>query len=446
MTASISDLIARLDTEANDLARTVTRTDSEPDLERFLAGWPMLSQAVERSLRALPVTPTAADRGLRSTLAVLEPILNFEGAWRWAGHTDPPVQLHTMAQCYGLIADLLTDVTPLVLANPEQADRLRVALVAPLAMAADATLAAWPDDEQRLVQRWHLHWIRSLADPASLRTPPDSGMLGTVAAVPGEEPILDAAITRWAEACRTALLSDHSTSRTAFEAAARGVVIVTAMSATAFHAAAKLGHLRSDAADHVVHQLIEAHQAWRTCAAWPAHVTLAGLPNAELRDASRDLRARISDLMHGPDGRWAPAGEIFERTPPRELLATVGRALRLASTPAGAYYHGLSNLVRGRGQLWIAARAVNPALADPDVLTAARRGSWVPMPRQHPDGPSMLWAAEHAADQLSAARGAADHLIWPTRSLGGTPLVGVGVERSVKVVRSVWPDGRAPRR
>lgn len=408
MTASISDLLDRAYSEACAIAMEVT--DRNPTrLGELLAGWPLVAASVVRALRALPISPTTADTGLASALAVLNPVAQPAVQWRAKRiHYDPDPRLETMARCYGAIADLLVGETTLVLTQPAGAEQLRHALLRPLAVAADATLEAWTDGSERISQRWHLHWIRGLAEASSQNPAP--GLLGGLAAVPAGEPGLDGAIQNWASTSREALLEPTRVSRHTFETAARGIVLLTAAAAIALQAAHSESLLQRDPRS-AISTLIQANKLWLSCAVWPQHVNLEGPRNPNLRDAAAELRNSVDDAMRdGP--RWAESAEIFRRNAPEQLIGALGRGLRATSDVGALHFAGLHELVRGRRQLWIASRAVNERTADPETFAAIRHGQWIPMPRHQPEGPSMLWTAEEAADATRAASGAAAAVLY----------------------------------
>lgn len=348
MTASIDDLLGLIYTEAFAIE---SEPSSETRLGELLTGWPPVAARVVRVLKTIPISPTSADTGLASMLAVLSPVAQPELPWR-AKHiryvTDPHLQ--TIGSAYGAIADLLVDESTEVLADPLMADQFRRALLGPLAIAADATLALWTDN-QRTTQRWQLHWIRALAEPYLDRS--DAGPLGVLAAVPADEPTLDGAIRNWGQLCREALMGRQTLSASTFETAARGLLMITATAAVALSAIDHHSLLKQDPAA-AIQALTEAHEAWKVCAVWRAHVSLSGPPRPDLRLASQRLREAV-DAAFRLGKAWASPDVILQRTPPRQLMATVRRALSIGNEIAAAHFDGLNHLVRGTGQLWIAA-------------------------------------------------------------------------------------------
>ena len=426
MTASISNLLDRAYWDACSIAMEVP--DGNPTrLGELLAGWPLVAAGVVRALTALPISPTTADTGLASALAVLDPVAQPAVQWRAKRiHYDADSRLESMARCYGAIADLLVGETTLVLTQPAAAEQLRHALLRPLAVAADATLEAWTGETERTSQRWHLHWIRGLAERSSENSAP--GLLGGLAAVPSDELGLDRAILIWASNSHEALLETTGVSRHTFETAARGIVLLTAASAIALRAAHSEGLLQHEPRS-AISALIQANRLWLSCAVWPQHVNLEGTRNPNLRDAAAELRNSVDSAMRdGPC--WAEPAEIFRRSAPEHLIGALGRGLRAATDVGTLHFAALHELVRGHGQLWIASRAVNEHTADPDTFAAIRRGKWIPMPRLQPEGPSMLWTAEDATNAMRAASGAAAAVLYGRQAERlGHPLPATAVTR-----------------
>jgi hypothetical protein len=155
-------------------------------------------------------------------------------------------------------------------------------------------------------------------------------------------------------------------------------------------------------------------------------VYLGGVRDVEQADASCQLRQVVTDSLRR-DGDWLPAEVIADRLDVPTLAATMRRGMHAVGNVALAHFQAIENLVRGRGQLWIAANAITqPAYWGSATIEAACRKGWLPMPREEGAGIELLAAAREALTKSTVALAALDATAAapPTndRGSGGTLL------------------------
>ena len=415
MTASVGDLLDAVHARAWDLAGRAEPSAAEARLERavsLLAAWPRLGAAVLRALDAVPLDSAAQG----SLVAVRDCLAEVAGQTRWgaAGSSGPAVvpdrEVVAIAARVGAIADLLVGQPRAVSEGDQQAAfGLQASLLAPVFAVATTTLAALDDVPGMVEERWRLRGIAVRTEPfALIEAGSRSGRYEDVAAPTPGDRSLDAAIAAWLPATTRVLAGRRQLAGTAVQVAAGDVLIVTAAAATVSAAALHHGVLDQARGEGAWAALHAAHEAWRDPARWPTTIRLEGPRSAEQIDASRTLRQVLTHSLRY-DGTWLPADELVQRWDLGALLATMRRSVHAAGNVAVAHFQAVENLVHGRDQLWIAAKAVtDPALQSPAVIEAACRRRWVPMPRGDATGLQLLQAAAQALTTTTAAVGAFD--------------------------------------
>ena len=381
----------------------------------LLAAWPRLASATLRALEAVPLEPAWLD----DTAAVRQVLAEVVAASRGSQAVSvqpqgddpaPNADVLAVARRVGFIADLLlgqpaasTDIDRAAVVG------LQANLLAPVHAVAVATMAALDDRTglqaaRQLVREVMVRTERYAVMPAVER----AGRYEDVAAPRPGEPSLDGAIAEWVRATVASLTSRYRVTGTALQAAAGDAIILTATAATVCRAATQLGDVDADAAAKALAALAPAHLAWRASARWPSTVYLGGVRDVEQADASRALRQVVTDSLRR-DGDWLPAQVIAERLDVPDLLATMRRGMHAVGNVALAHFQAIENLVRGRGQLWIAANAITQtAYWGSATIEAACRKGWVPMPREEGAGVELLAAAREALTSTTVALAALD--------------------------------------
>jgi len=388
---------------------------SEDRAGALLAAWPRFASATLRALDAVPVEPAWLD-DTAAVRRVLAEVVEASRGWQTVSlqpHGDvraPNRDVLAIARRIGLIADLLSG-QPAASTDVDRAAvvGLQANLLAPVHAVAVATMAALDDQTGLQAARWLLRAVMARTERyAVMPTVERAGRYEDVAAIAPGEPSLDEAIAVWVRATVAALTSPHRVTGTALQVAAGDAMILTATAATVCRAATQLGHVDADAAAKALAALAPGHEAWRATARWPSTVYLGGVRDVEQADASRRLRQVVTDSLRR-DGDWLPAEVIGDRLDVPALVATMRRGMHAVGNVALAHFQAIENLVRGRGQLWIAANAITqPAYWGSATIEAACRKGWVPMPRDEGAGNELLAAAREALASTIVALAALD--------------------------------------
>lgn len=405
---------------------------------RLLAAWPRLATATLRALDAVPLEAVWLD-DTASVRQVLAEVATGSRRWRPVGSqpsSDDPApnrDVLAIAARIGVIADLLSGQP----AASTEVDRAAVAglqanLLAPVHALAVATLAALDDQLGAQAARWLLRGVVARTERyAVVSTMERAGRYEDVAALAPGELSLDGAIAQWVKASVGALTSPHRVTGTALQVAAGDAMILTAAAGAVCNTAAHLGYVDAEAAARALAALAPVHAAWRGPTRWLTTVRLDGARDKEQTDASHLLRQVITDtLRHDRD--WLPAEAMADRLDVPALMATMRRGMHAAGNVALAHFQAIENLVRGRGQLWIAANAVTQsAFWGPATIEAACRRGWVPMPRGEPVGVDLLAAAREALTHTTVALAALD------ATAAASPTKGSGSAGALR-----WEQGR----
>jgi hypothetical protein len=388
---------------------------SEDRAAALLAGWPRLASATLRALEAVPLEPVWLDDTAAVRQVLAEVVVASRG-WQAVGVQPqgdvqvPDGDVLAIARRIGLIADLLSG-QPAASTDVDRAAvvGLQANLLAPVHAVAVATMAALDDQTGLQTARWLFREVMARTERYAVMPAVErAGRYEDVAAIASSEPSLDGAIAEWVRATVAALTSPYRVTGTALQGAAGDAMILTATAATVCRAATRLGHVDTDAAAKALAALAPAHGAWRAAARWPNTVYLDGIRDAEQTDASRLLRQVVTDSLRR-DGDWLPAEVMAERLDVPALVATVRRGMHAVGNVALAHFQAIENLVRGRGQLWIAANAITQsAYWGSATIEAACRKGWVPMPRGEGAGVELLPAAREALASTTVALAALD--------------------------------------
>jgi len=381
----------------------------------LLAAWPRLASATLRALDMVPLEPVWLD----DTASVRQVLAEVVAASCWSQAVGvqqqgdvraPNRDVLAIARRIGLIADLLSGQS----AASTDVDRaavvgLQANLLAPVHAVAVATMAALNDQTGLQTTRWLFRAVMARTERyAAMPTVERAGRYEDVAAIAPGEPSLDGAIAEWVRATVAALTSPHRATGTALQVAAGDAMILTATAATACRAATQLGYVDASTAAKALAALAHAHRAWRAPTRWPNTVYLDGVRDVEQADASRLLRQVVTDSLRR-DRDWLPAEAMAERMDVPALVATMRRGMHAVGNVALAHFQAIENLVRGRGQLWIAANAITqPAYWGSATIEAACRKGWVPMPRDEGAGNELLAAAREALASTIVALAALD--------------------------------------
>ena len=410
--ATAGQILDDLQRQAWDLAaalperRYERREVASQNAAGHLAGWPRLAQMGLHALRAVPLSP-----GEQHNLALLIPALARVAVRPVTGPVDPRVA--RMADLLGAVGDLLHDEPTAF--GPDERDALavRAKILAGIETAGRSTLGfldhaarlsrtRWPGELSKVVDEAH----------RSIRVPPGErqGRYDDVAAVTLDDPTLAGVIARWKTATAAALTPESGA------ASSHGVRRVTEdlglLATSSAVLAQAAGHLRvvdQGAGNVAAAALAAAGEGWRKAAvSWPPHVRSGGRASEEQVEASVGLRNVLTAFLR--DGAtWAKPEDIAARLDPASALADVRRGAAVAERLGYMYQDCVSALVHSE-VLTIPARAIarTEAALPMELLAAARRGQWVPLPASQPAAQNLLAAAGAAAGLSRDARLAVD--------------------------------------
>jgi len=358
------------------------------------------------ALRAVPLSP-----GEQHNLALLIPVLERVAVRPVTGPVDSRVA--RMADLLGAIGDLLHDEPTAF--GPDERDALavRAKILAGIETAGRSTLgfldhaarlsrSGWPGELGKVVDEAH----------RSMRVSPGQrqGRYDDVAALQVGDPTLAGVIARWKTATAATLTTE------AGAASSRGVQMATmdfgllaTSSAVLVRGAGHLKVIDRGASDMAAAALAAAGEGWRKAAAsWPPHVQSGGRASEDQASASLGLRDALKALMR--DGAtWATPEQIATRWDPSVALADVRRGATAAERLGYTYQDCVASLVYSE-VLTTPARALQRTEgAQPtELLAAARRGQWVPLPANQPAATNITAAAAAAVDLTRDARLAVD--------------------------------------
>ncbi len=419
MTATVGTLLDDAHARAWDLCVFVgeLRDDAHRTLvaAEFLAAWPQLATSALRVLDAVRVEPVWLDEAS----AVREVLRAVAGDQSLANHRVPgsgivsatatPAVL-TIATRLGAVADLLSRQPPAV----TEVDRgalsgLQANVVSVVHAVAVTTVAAMGDRDELRSAVWLMRGAAARSELLAIRTTADrAGRYEDVAAVSSEDPSLDGAIARWVPVTVTALTSPQRVTQTALQFAAGDALILIATAGMVLDAAKERGLVPAGLAHRARAALVGAHEAWRPCVSWPPAVRLHGVRDVEQFHVSRQLRQEITDNLR--EGRaWLPADALSDRFDVGALLGSMRRGVHGVGNVAVLHFQAMDRLVRGPGQLWVAANAVTQsAYRGYATIEAACRKGWVPMPPGEPAGGALLGDAKRALAMTTTAVAALD--------------------------------------
>lgn len=409
--ATAGQLLDELQRQAWDLATVLPehRYDrhmvASQNAAGHLAGWPRLAQMGLHALRAVPLSPVD-----RHNLALLIPVLERVAVRPVKGPVDPRVA--RMADLLGAVGDLLHDEPAAF--GPDERDALavRAKILAGIETAGRSTLGfldhatrlsntRWPGELGKVVDEAH----------RSLRVPPGQrqGRYDDVAALRVGDPTLAGVIARWKTITAAALTPEAGVvSSRGVQMATMDLGLLATSSAVLVRGAGHLKVIDRGAGDVAAAALAAAGQGWRRAAAsWPPHVRSGGRASEDQVSASLGLRGALKSLMR--DGAtWAMPEEIAARLDLSVALADVRRGATAAERLGYTYQDCVASLVYSE-VLTTPARAIQRAGPAPrELLAAARRGRWVPLPANQPAATNITAAAAAAVDLTRDARLAVD--------------------------------------
>lgn len=376
MATSVRDLLIRLDTQVSDLHTPVPFAPSRPALER---AWRHVVGSARRLDDLIPAhTPDPADRRFQLILRSFPPA---PGLAESAGSVEPLVDL---SMTLGTISDLLT-LHPIISQAIQQTaglaitDRLQSALGAAAAWTLTANDAGPPPGLEVQLRRL-----------AGYRTePPPAPPLATAAwrLTSPEDPGLDGAAARWANAAELAIADPRTVSQLGLQLTTAGIALICRASAAVPHQPGGDGEPPHGGATAAA----EAAVAWEQAACWPAHLHLGGR-STNLRDASGDLRDAINDRLN-----------CHDRDPVEHHLATVHSALQAACRVGHTATDTLRELSYGASRVWTQSERVVPYLQSAEQLLAASGRTWLPDAAGMLSASPLHRAAVDAQDALTRA-------------------------------------------
>lgn len=289
MTATVADLLRVLDRQVHDHGIATERDTASG----HVAGWMRLATTTRYAIGLLPLGGRSAQvkAGLRT---VLDPLVH--------GPRDPLVDplpapgLIRTSRTMGAIADVLAEH----LRGGGRGDQIgteAIKLEASL-LSAVHVVARW----SRAVtasQRFpgttgtfpaQLSDLIVVTEPFALVPPSRRASLLKDLRLPNPAaPGLEGAVTRWAAEATLVLQERYRVSGWAMQAIAGNLALLGQAAGRAAVRAGAAGDITAAQADNMAGWFVEAARHWRTAAAWPAHVRLAG-HTPTLRQLGRDVR------------------------------------------------------------------------------------------------------------------------------------------------------------
>lgn len=407
MTATVAGMLDRLHAQAFAISNLATRP-SEDRWPAHAVVWPRLALATMRALNNVPAG-AAADHELVLVDSILQPIARNEwipkNSDTRAANVPPDKRLVDMTRVLGGIADLLSIGLKDVVSDSTAILGLRSNLLAPVMVAANWSLATAPDVAGNVTPRRHLQLVSGIGAafafiPVGLRP----GQYDDIAAVPHSENSLDAAMHNWLDATDEALATRKGLSGVTLQTIAADLSVLCGAAAATTNAAIALGQLAEHRGRPVVEAISDANAKWREASRWPQTIYLGGVRDIALADASIQLRQTVIDTLR--DGKsWAAPTVIAARMHGQELASVARRAMHIVAEGAQLQQSAVTNLFFGKDQVMMASRSLEGATyMNKAVLTARRRGTWIPMPRYEPTGVEVYRAATSAANATTAAR------------------------------------------
>lgn len=289
MTATIADLLRVLDRQVHDLG-TATERDTASG---HVAGWMRLATTTRHVIGLLPLGGRSAQvkAGLRT---VLDPLVH--------GPRDPmanPVPVPGLIQTsrtVGAIADILAEHLQGGGRGHQigtEAIKLQTSL-----LSAVHVIARW----SRAVtasQRFpgttgtfpaQLSDLIVVTEPFALVPPSRRSSLLEELRLPNPAASgLEGAVTRWAAEAALVLQERYRVSGWAMQAIAGNLALLSQTAGRAALRAGAAGDIAASPADNMAGWFSEASRHWRTAAAWPPHIRLAG-HTPSLRQLGRAVR------------------------------------------------------------------------------------------------------------------------------------------------------------
>ena len=417
MTATVGSLLDDVHARAWELCSLAPRGEGEVSGEdrasALLAAWPRLAASALRALDSVRLEAewlddTASVRGVLAQVAKAgAPLLLSDAS---GGRPTVNADLMGISVRLGLIADLLAG-QPAAVTEVDEASvlGLQANILAPVHALAVATMVALEDQAGFQRARWLLRGVVARTERFALvPTVERAGRYEDRAAITPGEPSLDGVIAGWARATIDVLTSPQRVTGTSLQVAAGDALILSATATTVCAAATQRGVVGQQAGGPAASALAAAYEAWLPLTHWPDVVRFDGGRVVEQTQASRLLRQTITESLR-QDGAWLSAESMASRFDVSTLLAAMRRGMHATGNVALAHFQAVENLVRGRGQLWIAAEAVTqPAYWGAATIEAAVRKGWVPIPRGEPAGVGLLAAAREALTASTIALAALD--------------------------------------
>jgi len=357
------------------------------------------------ALRAVPLSP-----GEQHNLALLIPVLERVAVRPVTGLVDP--RIARMAELLGAVGDLLHDEPTAF--GPDERDALavRAKILAGIETAGRSTLGfldhaarlsntRWPGELGKVVDEAH----------RCMRVSPGErqGRYDDVAALQLGDPSLAGVIARWKTATAAALTPEAgAASSRGMQIAATDLGLLATSSAVLVRGAGHLKVIDRGAGNVAAAALAAAGEGWRKAAdSWPPHVQSGGRASEDQASASLGLMDALKALTR--DGAtWASPEEIATRLDPSVALADVRRGATAAERLGYTYQDCVASLVYSE-VLTTPARAIQrTGAASRELLAAARRGQWVPLPANQPAATNITAAAAAAVDLTRDARLAVD--------------------------------------
>lgn len=289
MTATVADLLHVLDRQVRDLG-TATGRDTA---SAHVAGWMRLATTTRHAIALLPLGGRSAQvkAGLRT---VLDPLVH--GPRDPLTNPMPAPGLIRTSRTMGAIADVLAEH---LLGGGwgdqigTEAIKLETSLLSALHVVARWSRAV--TSSQRFPGTTgtfpaQLSDLIVVTEPFALVPPTRrSSLLEDLRLSNPTAPGLEGAVTRWAAEATLVLQERYRVSGWAMQAIAGNLALLSQTAGRAANRAVLAGEVTTAQADSMAGWFVEAARHWRTAAAWPPHLRLAG-HTPTLRQLGVDVR------------------------------------------------------------------------------------------------------------------------------------------------------------
>ncbi|MFT4217262.1 MAG: hypothetical protein QM619_08795 [Micropruina sp.] len=289
MTATVADLLRVLDQQTHTLG-TATEHDTA---SAHVSGWMRLATTTRHAINLLPLGGRSAQvkAGLRT---VLDPLVH--GPRDPLPNPTPAPMLIETSRTIGAIADILAEHLQGGGCDNQigtEAIKLETSLLS--AVHINASWSRAVTESQRFPGTTgtfpaQLADLIVVTEPFAL-IPPDrrTSLLDDLRLPNPAAPGLEGAVTRWAAEATLVLQERYRVSGWAMQAIAGNLALLSHTAGRAALRAGAAGDITAAQADNMAGWFSEAARHWRTAAAWPPHVRLAG-HTPTLRQLGRDVR------------------------------------------------------------------------------------------------------------------------------------------------------------